>query len=63
MTRYYTYRHRAGYGSDDHLAGELIARAARRPNQREADAAIANARAVLARINGGTLAEAREGEG
>lgn len=30
MQSYYTYRHRAGYGRDDHMADEIIARAARR---------------------------------
>ena len=30
MTTYYEYRHRPGYGRDDHMADEVIARAARR---------------------------------
>jgi hypothetical protein len=29
MANYYEYKHREGYGSDDHMANEIIARAAR----------------------------------
>ena len=29
MGNYYTYQHREGYGSDDHMADEIICRAAR----------------------------------